>query len=171
MECVIPDVNCCDDAQSDGWVSFYNYPFEIGMTFPFSNLVTDFLRILDVSPSQLMPTTWRILSCLDSIEAKYQLGIDVSVVSYSYQAKKFSGGLYGLVGHKKRDHLILNLSLFMIVARRTNFSLSRKLLWVVMALTFVIGGTLEVISLIFSRFCYVFCIDIRCVFHVLSFVK
>ena len=81
------------------------------MTFPFSSLVTDFLRILDVSPSQLLPTAWRILACLDSIKAKYQLGIDVSVVSYSYQAKKFSGGLYGLVGHKKRDPLILNLEL------------------------------------------------------------
>ena len=111
VECVIPDINCCVDAQSDGWVSFYNYPFEIGMTFPFSKLVTDFLKILDVSPSQLLPTTWRILACLDSIEAKYQLGIDVSVVSYSYQAKKFSGGLYGLVGRKKRDPLILNLEL------------------------------------------------------------
>ena len=81
------------------------------MTFPFSNLVTDFLRILDVSPSQLLPTTWRILSCLDSIEDKYQLGIDVSVMSYSYQAKKFSVGLYGLVGRKKRNPLILNLEL------------------------------------------------------------
>ena len=35
----------------------------------------------------------------------------MSIVSYSYQAKKFSGGLYGLVGRKKRDPLILNLEL------------------------------------------------------------
>ena len=65
-----------------------------GMTFSFSKLVTDFLTVLDASPSQLLPTAWRILACLDSIEAKYNLSIDMSVVSYAYQAKKFSGGLY-----------------------------------------------------------------------------
>ena len=81
------------------------------MTFPFSKLVTDFLSVLDFSLSQLSPIVWRIIACLDSIEAKYHLRIHISVVCYSYKAKKSSGGLYGLVSRKKQDPLVLNLEL------------------------------------------------------------
>ena len=76
--------------------------------------------------STVAPAAWRILSCLDSIEAKYQLGINVSVMSYSYQAKKFSGGLYGLVGRKKRDPLILNLELVHDRGWKNEFFLVKK---------------------------------------------
>lgn len=70
------------DWHRSGWVRFYYYPFSIGMTFPFSKLVFDVLDTLHVSPGQLMPFAWRTLACLDSIEAKHHLGIDINVIKY-----------------------------------------------------------------------------------------
>lgn len=60
------------------------------MTFPFSKLVTDVLNLLNLSLGQLMPLAWRIFACLDAIEAKHGLKIDVDVVKHSYNLKKFS---------------------------------------------------------------------------------
>ena len=85
------------------------------------------------------------LLVLDSIEAKYNLGIDMSVVSYAYQAKKFSGGIYGLVGRKKRELFILNLELVHDRVWKNEFFFVEKASLVLIPIIFAnVGG----------KFCY-----------------
>lgn len=57
---------------------------------------------------QLMPFAWRILACLDAIEAKYHFKINAEVVKCCYSLKKFSGCRFRFVNRKKDDPLILN---------------------------------------------------------------
>lgn len=55
-----------------------------------------------------MPFAWRTLACLDAIESKHGLKIDMDVVKHSYSLKKFSGCRFGFVNKKWDDPLILN---------------------------------------------------------------
>lgn len=93
----LPSPGVLADWHRSGWVCFYYYPFSIGMTFPFSKLVTDVLSALHVSPRQLMPLAWRTLACLDAIKDKHHLGIDADVIKYSYTIKKFSNCRFSFV--------------------------------------------------------------------------
>lgn len=83
------------------WTCFYYHPFETCMRFPFSKLVEDLLIMLNVSPTQLMSSTWKILACLDTIEEKNHLGVGIGVVCHSYTTKKFNGCRFGLVIKKR----------------------------------------------------------------------
>lgn len=65
---VVPDSSVHTDSFRKNWVCFYYYLFDIGLTFPFSPLIADVLKTLNVSPGQLMPFAWRTLACLDAIE-------------------------------------------------------------------------------------------------------
>lgn len=89
------------------WVCFYYYPFDIGLTFPFSPFIADVLKSLNVSPAQLIPFAWRTLACLDAIEGKHHLNINIYVVKHSYSLKKFSGCQIGFVNRNTDDPLIL----------------------------------------------------------------
>lgn len=104
---VIPDYRSCWFLP-EGWVCFYYYPFDIGLTFPFSPFIVDVLKTLNVSLGQLMPFAWRTLACLDAIEEKHHLDINVDVVKHSYSLKKFSSCRIGFVNRNTEEPLILN---------------------------------------------------------------
>ena len=55
-----------------------------------------------------MPSAWRTLACLDAVESKHKLGIDVAVVKYSFSLKKFNNCRFGFVNKRKDEPLILN---------------------------------------------------------------
>ena len=104
----VPEAPIEADWLKEGWVCFYYYPFDIGMAFPFSNLVREVLIAMNVSPVQLMSSAWRTLACLDAVESKHNLGIDVAVVKHSFSLKKFNNCRFGFVNKKKDEPLILN---------------------------------------------------------------
>lgn len=93
------------------WVCFYSYPFDIGMRFPFTHIVENTIKALDMSPAQLMLSVWRILTCLDAIEVKHNLNVDVETIKCAYTIKKFNGCRYGFVSRKSDESLILNLEI------------------------------------------------------------
>lgn len=92
----------------EGWVCLYYYPFDIKMPFPFSKLVKEVLIDMQISPGQLMPLAWRILACLEAMEAKHQLGINVNVIKCCYGIKKFYKCRFGFTNKRKDGALILN---------------------------------------------------------------
>lgn len=107
IHAVLPNPSDRADSYCKNWVYFYYYPFDIGMTFPFYDLVKDVLLTLHVAPGQLMPFSWKMLACLDVIESKHHLKIDAEVVKCCYFLKKFSGCRFGFVNRKKDEPLIL----------------------------------------------------------------
>ncbi|KAL8109143.1 hypothetical protein AgCh_025288 [Apium graveolens] len=109
---VIPDPSVLADFYKTRWVYFYYYPFNVGLTFPFSKFVSAVLKTLNVSPGQLMPFAWRTLACLDAIDTRHHLGVNVKVVKHCYCLKKFSGRRIGFSNKNTNDPLILNNDTF-----------------------------------------------------------
>lgn len=91
-----------------GWVCLYYYSFDIDIKFPFSDLIKDVLISMRVSPGQLMPFAWRTLACLEAIESKHHLGINVDVLKCCYGTKRFYGCRFGFTNKRKGHPLILN---------------------------------------------------------------
>ena len=106
---VLPRSDERADWYRKGWVCFYYYPFDIGLVFPFSKFIRDTFTYMRISPGQLMSFAWRTLACLDAIEAKHQLGIDVNVVKCCYNIKKFYKARFSFTHKKPNDPLILNV--------------------------------------------------------------
>ncbi|KAL8125783.1 hypothetical protein AgCh_013169 [Apium graveolens] len=55
-----------------------------------------------------MSFAWRTLACLDAIEAKHQLGINIEAVKHSYGLKKFNGCRVDFMNRNTEEPLILN---------------------------------------------------------------
>lgn len=106
---VIPHPDQRADWYRPGWINFYYYPFEVGFTLPFPKLAKDVLNHLRISPGQLMPFAWRVIACLEAIEAKHKLKIDVDTVRAGYVLKKYSGCRYTFTNMDKDSPLVLNL--------------------------------------------------------------
>ncbi|XP_057251702.1 uncharacterized protein LOC130591799 [Beta vulgaris subsp. vulgaris] len=54
------------------WVVLYEYPFKIGIRLPFTPLARDLMQIYQISPGQIMPQVWRILSVIDRVTASWE---------------------------------------------------------------------------------------------------
>ena len=76
----IPEEDERVDAQDADWLTFFEYPFKIGHKFPFSSLVQDALSFWSLSPSQVMPSGWRLLRSLDRIIDRFpEIGFSFEV--------------------------------------------------------------------------------------------
>ena len=54
------------------WVVLYEYPFKIGIRLPFSPIARDLMQIYQISPGQIMPQVWRILSVVDRVTTSWE---------------------------------------------------------------------------------------------------
>lgn len=106
---VVPYHDQRADWYRPGWIRFYYYPFQISFTLPLPKLAKDVLNPLQIAPGQLMPFAWRAIACLESIEAKHKLKIDVETVKAGYVLKKYSGCRYIFINMAKDNMLVLNL--------------------------------------------------------------
>ncbi|XP_017216138.2 uncharacterized protein LOC108193822 isoform X2 [Daucus carota subsp. sativus] len=105
-QAVLPSPDERADWCRKNWVCFYFYPFDIQLHFPFPKLVRDLVTDMHISPGQLMPFAWRILACLDAIDTKHNLKIDIEVVKCCYGFKRFYGCRFGFTTKRA---LILNV--------------------------------------------------------------
>lgn len=55
INAVVPESTIRADSFWKNWVCFYYYPFDIGLTFPFSSLIVDVLKTLNIFPGNLCP--------------------------------------------------------------------------------------------------------------------
>ncbi|KAD3336742.1 hypothetical protein E3N88_32261 [Mikania micrantha] len=75
------------DHSSSKWVCFPEYPFSLGLSFPFPTLISEFFRITRLCYPQLMPMSWRLLITLHKLNHKYGFKIGVAKISSSYQLR------------------------------------------------------------------------------------
>ena len=105
---IVPESSVEADWFREGWTCFhYYYPFELSMTFPFSQLVNDVASSLKISSAQLMPSAWRVLAFLGAIENNHRLGINIDVIMCCFTPKKYACPV-GLLNNKEDEPLILN---------------------------------------------------------------
>ncbi|KAK9697903.1 hypothetical protein RND81_08G068400 [Saponaria officinalis] len=63
------------DAICPGWVALYEYPFTLGMKFPFPPLIQAFLLWFSLAPGQLAAQAWRVLYSICAVSERF--GIDL----------------------------------------------------------------------------------------------
>ncbi|CAH9061791.1 unnamed protein product, partial [Cuscuta europaea] len=83
------------------------YPFKIGMKFPFSSLVRDFLAFVKVSPSQVMPQVWRVLRGLEVLSEKHSIPFSFEDLGFTYDLRSSGAGRFTLAVKDAREALIL----------------------------------------------------------------
>uniref|UniRef100_A0A803MWW1 SKP1 component POZ domain-containing protein n=1 Tax=Chenopodium quinoa TaxID=63459 RepID=A0A803MWW1_CHEQI len=91
------------------WVCFFEYPFVIGHTFPFSSVVRQFLSRVRVFPCQLLPQNWKVLRILDLLSAKLGIELDVRDLCYPYTIRTSGKGRVGLRLKDSADPLVTDL--------------------------------------------------------------
>ena len=99
------------DRVSKTWVCFPEYPFNLGLSYPFPPLITEFFKITKLCFPQLMPMGWRLLISLISLNQKYGLNIGIPEIAYVYILRTHGSSRF--VFHRKSDKkaLIVTLSL------------------------------------------------------------
>lgn len=68
------------------------------------------IEALRISLGQLMSFTWRTIVCLDAIEVKHHLKMNVKVIKASYILKKDNGCHYRFTNMNKDEAVILNIN-------------------------------------------------------------
>ena len=106
----IPEDDERADAQDADWLTFFEYPFKIGHKFPFSGLVQDALSFWSLSPSQIMPSGWRLLRSLDRIIDRFpEIGFSFEVFEYNYYPFRSRSNLYSFRVRTGRKPLVSRL--------------------------------------------------------------
>lgn len=72
------------DHVSETWVCFPEYPFTLGLSYPFPDLILDFFKLTGLSFPQLMPMASRLLFTIDWLNHNFGLDIDLPELSLFY---------------------------------------------------------------------------------------
>ena len=75
------------DLSSPTWVCFNAYPFNLGLSYPFPELINEFFNTTGLSYSQFMPQVWRILYTLCKLNEKHDLTIGVPEIALHYKLR------------------------------------------------------------------------------------
>jgi hypothetical protein len=94
-----PDVRC--DYASNIWVCFPEFPFTIGLRYPFPPFITRFFEITQISPAQTMPVVWRILSVLNRLVETRGLKLEISDLATVYNLRTHGSYRFVLQAIKK----------------------------------------------------------------------
>ena len=93
-----------------GWTCLYEYTFCLSFRFPIPQLVRRMLLYYDLTPSQLMPNTWRILLGLGVLCERHSIQFGLGCLFHNYYLKEHlvDTGRYSLVPRSKKKELIID---------------------------------------------------------------
>lgn len=97
------------DSFKEGWICFFEYPFRIGHSFPFSRLVQDFLVSLELAPCQVMPHTWRLLQTIDEVSSSKGIDFSFDALWRSYYLSTRGSCRFQLRPRRGKGSLVFNL--------------------------------------------------------------
>jgi hypothetical protein len=92
------------DFVSSTWVAFPDYPFSLGLKYPFTGLIAEFVEVTKISYIQAMPVIWRILYWINLLNEKNEMKIGVNELAsvYDLQTHGSSRFLFKLKTGKNR---------------------------------------------------------------------
>lgn len=102
MEICAPEAHERVDWVVPSWEALYNITFKDGMRFLIPKLVRDDLDHFEITPSQLMPNTWRILMALECLSMRQGVACEIGEVLHLYYLKEHDNdkGWYQLIVRK-----------------------------------------------------------------------
>lgn len=91
------------------YVVFYEYPFVIGLSFPFTPLARSFIEVLNLSPGQSMPQIWRIFFVVQRVTSDWRRPFNLADLMYTYDLKMKECNRYTLGTKKGMSNLGVGL--------------------------------------------------------------
>ncbi|XP_057803426.1 uncharacterized protein LOC131018736 [Salvia miltiorrhiza] len=106
-----PDTSLRPNWDVEGMVCMYELPFTLGLRLPLPRLVVELCNYYRISPSQLMPNTWRILMAAEVFAERKGFDINMYDVLYAYQLgeTRIDKGHYQFNSRSDAPMLITNL--------------------------------------------------------------
>ncbi|XP_074278577.1 uncharacterized protein LOC141602170 [Silene latifolia] len=94
---------------SPGWFCIFEWAFKAGCKLPFTPLMIDTIRAMEVSPFQIMPMVWKLVHSIENLCAKHNLVITINDIKAVYHMKNHVDGRFNLRIKSKMSPLITNL--------------------------------------------------------------
>lgn len=89
-----------------GWFAIHEYPFRIGMRFPFPKIVSDFIKLTKYSPAQFSAMMWRVLLGVDVVSKKHDIKIALEDLAYQYDVRAQTRARFSFRSKNKLTDLI-----------------------------------------------------------------
>ena len=102
-----PDPSLKEDLISPNWIAFPEYPFTLGLTYPFPGIVSDFFAVTGLSFIQAMPIIWRVLYWVNLLNENKKLNIGVEELASVYDLQTYGSSRLLFKVKPGRNHLVL----------------------------------------------------------------
>ena len=95
------------DLVSPTWVAFPNYPFSLGLKYPFTGLIAELFETTKVSYIQAMPVICRVLYWIDLLNEKNGTKIGMSELAFVSDLQTHGSSRFLFKVKTGRTHLVL----------------------------------------------------------------
>ena len=95
------------DFISRTWVAFPEYPFTLGLKYPFTGIIAEFFAKTGISYIQAMPVIWRTLYSIHILNHSKNMSLDVADIATMYDLQTFGSSRFVLKIKAGQTHLVL----------------------------------------------------------------
>lgn len=79
---------------SSSWVCFPEYPFSLGLKFPFSGVISEFFKVTKLPYIQVTPIIWRIMYSVEHLNQTHDRDMDLAKLSHVYDLSTFDNSRF-----------------------------------------------------------------------------
>src|SRR5581483_7899633 len=92
-----------------GFFALFEYPFKIGFSWPYSPLARAFMTRFSISPGQLMPQFWRVVSVIEHVTESWgRAAFTVDDLLSAYTVKASDYNRYGIYPKGRGDTMLVH---------------------------------------------------------------
>lgn len=95
------------DFVSKEWVCFPEYPFTLGLLYPFPPFITQFFTVTKLCYSQTKPMIWRILHVIQNLIDSHSLSFGIAELAHSYNLRSHGSSYFLFQVKSGQQHLVL----------------------------------------------------------------
>ena len=97
----------CPESCPEDYFVIYEYPFKIGLRWPYSPLPKAFMSHFEIAPGQLMPQFWRVLQVIERVTKDWDAPFDVIDLLTAYIVKPDKHHRYSLFSRARGDKILV----------------------------------------------------------------
>lgn len=101
------DATAHSDCYSKEWVCFSEFPFTLGLSYPFPPLFSEFFATTSLSFSQVMPMVWRILLVIHKVNNSHSLNLGIPELAQIYNLRSHGSSRFLFQVKSGHSHLVL----------------------------------------------------------------
>ena len=89
VEIMPSDSQLQSDFISRTWVAFPEYPFTLGLKYPFTGIIAEFFAKTGISYIQAMPVIWKTLYWIHFLNRSKNMSLEVADIATMYDLQTF----------------------------------------------------------------------------------